>query len=200
MELSAFILQGAYFEASQYAILMGASVISSSVSFKYTDCDDSRELDCPNYVAHRRVSEVELAAGLIHANSTGNNGGPAPLAILPAPSNCPPPVFTPQHPVHGGVSSIVAVNAYNSSGMFSWGGIGPAGWSREDLCYHPRMAFCGPAGSGNEYPAEYNDYPYHNGASPGLAKPDITGPRVSPASIAVASAAACAAPVARLRT
>ncbi len=175
MELLAFILQGAYFEASQYAILMGAGVISSSVSFKYTDCDNGNELDCPNYVAHRRVAEMELAAGLIHANSTGNGGGPAPLAVS-TPANCPPPVLTAQHPVHGGVSSIVAVNAYNSTGVYSYGGIGPAAWSREDLCFHPRMPFCGPAGSGNEYPNEFNDYPYHSGASPGLAKPDISAP------------------------
>ena len=180
MELSAFILQGAYFEASQYAIMMGAQVISSSVSFKSDDCDDADRLDCPNFVAHRRVAEIELAAGLIHANSTGNVAGAIqPPLSLPAPSNCPPPALTAMHPVHGGVSSIVSVTDYTMSGFHSFGGIGPAGWSRQDLCYHPRMPFCGPAGSGNEYPAEYDDYPYMNGTSPGLTKPDIAGPGTS---------------------
>lgn len=174
MVLSAFLTQGAVIEASQYAVAMGAQVISASLSFKQSDCVQYN--DCPNWVAHRFVSEMELAAGLIHANSTGNTqANPVPLSIA-CPANCPPPALTVSHRQHGGVSSIVGVNAYSSSGNFSNGGLGPSGWSREDICAHPRMPFCGPDGHGNGYPVFFADYPYRNGQSPGLLKPDVIAP------------------------
>ncbi len=172
--------QGAGFEASQYAVLTGANVISQSFSFKQNDCDEYR--DCPNYVAHRWVSEMELAAGIIHANSVGNEGlgNPVPLSIA-APANSPPPAMTPGHEQQGGVSSIVGVAAYYSGQIYYAGsGHGPSGWSREDICVHGRMPFCGPPGSSSEYPPEFEDYPYHNGQLPGLAKPDLAAPSNSP--------------------
>lgn len=177
MVLSAFLTQGAVIEASQYAVAMGAHVISASLSFKQSDCVQYN--DCPNWVAHRFVSEMELAAGLIHANSTGNTqANPVPLSIA-CPANCPPPAMTPSHRQHGGVSSIVGVNAYGSTGGFSNGGLGPSGWSRPDICAHPRMPFCGPDGQGNGYPAAFSDYPFQNGQLPGLLKPDIIAPTSS---------------------
>jgi hypothetical protein len=178
MVLQAYLYQGAVWEASQYAIEMGAQVISASVSFIYSDCMDSGVRECPNYVGHRIVSEMELAAGLLHANSTGNSGGgnAAPFSAN-APSNCPPPVCTPDQPQQGGVSSIIAVAAYNLSGTLeTYSGHGPSGWSRADYCSQPRMAFCGAAGRGNEYPPEYDDYPFQNRLFPGLIRPDMTGP------------------------
>jgi hypothetical protein len=180
MILSAFITQSAVWEASQYAMEMGASVISASLSFKQSYCYQGLILDCPNYVAHRFVSEMELAAGLLHANSTGDYGlqNPVPLSI-PAPANSPPPAMTPAHTQQGGVSSMISVSAYNPGVIYYTGsGHGPSGWSREDICVDPRMAFCGPAGSGSEYPERFNDYPYHQGTLRGLAKPDIAAPTI----------------------
>jgi hypothetical protein len=172
--------QGAGFEASQYAIQMGANVISQSFSFKQNDCDEYR--DCPNYVAHRWVSEMELAGGIIHANSVGNDGlsNAVPLSVA-APANCPPPAMTPGHEQQGGVSSVVGVSAYYQGEVYySASGHGPSGWSRQDICAHGRVPFCGPAGSSSEYPPEFEDYPYHNSQFPGLAKPDICAPSNSP--------------------
>lgn len=172
MILRGFIYQGAVFESSQYALEMGAQVITASLSFKQNDCDQYR--DCPNYVCHRMVSEMELAAGMIHSNSTGNDGlsNPVPLSC-PAPSNSPPPAMTPGHEQQGGVSSIVSVGGYLVGNQYyTQGGHGPAGWSHDDICVHERMAFCGPG----QYPAEYEDYPYQNSAFPGLAKPDVASP------------------------
>jgi len=182
MVLSAYELQGSVWEASQYAVEMGAQVISASLSFKHSECTADGTRECPNYVAHRIVSEMELAAGLLHANSTGNYGhvNPVPFSAA-APSNCPPPAMTPQQPQHGGVSSIVAVAAYNQGGSHEYySGHGPCAWSRQDICVHARMAFCGPEGSGNEYPAEYEDYPFHNREMPGLIRPDVAGPQGVP--------------------
>jgi hypothetical protein len=178
MILLGYRYQGAVWEASQYAIEHGVQVLSASLSFKQSGCADADLLDCPNRVAHRWVSEMELAAGIIHANSTGNEGtnNPIPLSTS-APSDCPPPAMTDSHPQQGGVSSIVSVAAYESSGNYYTGsGRGPSGWSREDICVNPRSPFCGPVGSASEFPPEFEDYPYRNGTQPGLLKPDITAP------------------------
>ncbi|MBU1984580.1 S8 family serine peptidase, partial [bacterium] len=175
MELPGYLYQGATFESSQYAIEMGAHVISASLSFKQSDCNNSDFYDCPNYVAHRWVAEMELAAGLLHANSSGNAQltNPIPLSF-PAPANCPPPVMINQ-PQPGGVTSIVSVNAYSFGGNFINGGHGPAAWSEEDICVHPLMPFCG-ATDANSFPAEFEDYPYLGGLLPGLRKPDVIAP------------------------
>jgi hypothetical protein len=175
MELSAFITQGAVWEASQYAIMKGIHVMTASLSYQQVDCQDPPQgaYDCPNRVAHRFVSEMELAAGLIHANSTGNAGlsNQVPLSMN-APADCPPPAMTAAHGIHGGVSSIVSVEACTAGGSYSSGGIGPSVWTREGMCVHPRMAFCGPEGHGNAYP--YSDYPYDGVTLHGLFKPDLS--------------------------
>jgi len=177
MVLLGYNTQGAVFESSQYAIEKGANVISASLSFKQSECESPTIRECPNYVAHRWTSEMELAAGIIHANSTGNDGtsNPRPLSAA-APSNCPPPAMTPWHSQQGGLSSIVAVAAYNSNGTFgTFSGVGPSAWSRTDICVSPRMPWCGPDGTPSQYPDAFEDYPYANG-NHGLLKPDITSP------------------------
>lgn len=175
--LRAFLTQGAVFEASQYAVDKGVNVISASLSFKQNECISNSRRECPNRVGHRWVAEMELAAGIIHANSTGNDGtsNPRPLSCS-APSDCPPPAMTNAHFQQGGVSSIVAVAAYNSNGNFeTYSGVGPSGWSREDQCVSPRSPWCAPTGTPGAFPAEFADYPYFNG-NHGLLKPDITSP------------------------
>ncbi|MBK6764830.1 MAG: S8 family serine peptidase [bacterium] len=177
--LRSYITQGSVFESSQYAVEMGVNVISASLSFKQSECTstspDIRE--CPNRVGHRWISEMELAAGIIHSNSTGNAGtsNVRPMSCA-APSDCPPPAMTDGHDQQGGVSSIVAVAGYNADGSFyNQSGVGPSAWSRQDICVQPRMPWCGPAGTPSAYPAEFEDYPWANG-SHGLLKPDISSP------------------------
>ncbi len=175
--LSGYRSQGAVLESSQYAVENGVNVISASLSFKQSECQENELRECPNRVAHRWVAEMELAAGIIHANSTGNEGlgNPRPLSTS-CPSDCPPPAMTEAHWQQGGVSSIVSVAAYVSNGNFYTGsGVGPAAWSRDDICVHERVPWCGPQGSLSSYPDELNDYPYANG-NHGLLKPDITAP------------------------
>jgi len=178
MILLGYDFQGSVWESSQYAIEHGVQVISASLSFKQSDCDNGGTLDCPNRIAHRWVSEMELAAGIIHANSTGNEGVTNPIPMSAAsPSDCPPPAMTEAHEQHGGVSSIVAVAAYNVSGNYEYySGRGASAWSRDDICVNDRMPFCGPVGSASEFPPEFEDYIYWDAFLPGLLKPDITAP------------------------
>jgi subtilisin family serine protease len=178
MVLVAYQYQGSVWESSQYAIEMGAQVISASTSFPSSYCN-APVFECPDYVGHRMVTEMELAAGLLHTNSTGNYGdtNPVPFSAF-TPSNCPPPVAFGQ-PQQGGVSSVIAVTAYNIGGQWETrSGHGPSAWSRADICMNPRMPFCGAPGQSNEYPPQYNDYPYQGGLFPGLIKPDLAAPTV----------------------
>jgi subtilisin family serine protease len=150
-------------EASDYALANGAHIITQSYSWWWTDQ--------PDYEAFRRQTDVELAAGVIHANSAGNHGGnpsyPIPYNIS-TPANCPAPWIHPDQVPVGGVSSIVAVGNIDwfSDVIASHSSRGPAAW--EDIR----------ANTDPDYPfpmaPEYQDYPYENGVQPGLIKPDIS--------------------------
>jgi len=140
-----------FWRGMQFAIDQGAHVISMSMSWKYP----SR----PNYPGWRRVCETIHAAGILHANSIGNQGDdlvtfPVPYNIA-TPGNCPPPRLHPaQHPV-GGISSAISCGATDSADQLaSYSGRGPAAWET----------------------APDTDYPYNGGADPGLIKPDICAP------------------------
>ena len=76
--------------AFQYAFLMGVDVVTSSLSWKWNMSPK------PDYSAMRLVTDMSLAGGMIHTNSTSNNGNTLgiPLNIATA-GNCPPPGFTP---------------------------------------------------------------------------------------------------------
>ncbi|MCP3978492.1 MAG: S8 family serine peptidase [bacterium] len=148
--------------ASDYAIAEGAHIISQSYSWWWTDQ--------PDYEAFRRQTDAELAAGVIHVNSAGNHGGSSTYPIpynISTPANCPAPWRHPEQ-VAGGVSSMIGVGnidwffdtiAFSSS-------TGPAAW--EDIRANTDPAYP------HTMPPEYRDYPYANGASPGLIKPDIS--------------------------
>jgi subtilisin family serine protease len=150
--------------ASDYAIAGGAHIITQSYSWWWTDQ--------PDYEAFRRQTDVELAAGVIHANSAGNHGHQLPTYPIPynisAPANCPAPWIHPDQTLTGGVSSIIGVGdiSWNTDVIASHSSLGPSAW--EDIR----------ANTDPEYPhpmaAEYQDYPYENGAQMGLIKPDIS--------------------------
>lgn len=159
-----------YWEAQQYAILMGADIITCSVSFKW------RQWGRPDYATMRQNTEMELAAGLIHTNSIGNEGDnlntdPIPFNIA-TPGNCPPPWLHPDQTLIGGLSSVLGVGAYDVNHILkAYSSIGPAAWNLADIL------FLDPTWAGAAtWPPEYNDYPYRQGDSLGLLKPDIAAP------------------------
>lgn len=139
-----------FWKGMQFAIDRGAHVISMSMTFKYP----SR----PDYPGWRRACETVLAAGLLHANSIGNQGDdlstyPIPFNIA-TPGNCPPPRIHPLQTPVGGTSSPISCGATDSNDALAvYSGRGPAEWNK----------------------APYADYPHSVGQA-GLIKPDICAP------------------------
>jgi subtilisin family serine protease len=143
--------------ALQYMVEMGADVISTSMTFTLNTS--------PDQVSLRTAEANTLAAGVIHANSTGNSAtsiGNVPNNIA-TPGNCPPPWLHPEQTLQGGNTAIIGVGSHTSSRVVaSNSGLGPAAW--ENVIY----------------PAEFQDYPYDEGNSMGLVKPDILAPTIIP--------------------
>jgi subtilisin family serine protease len=138
-------------DAMQFAIDNGADVISMSMSWP------SRRQ--PNYISWRRMSEVIFAAGVLHANSIGNDGDREATDAVPfnigAPGNCPPPWLNPLQKARGGLASAIACGACNDEDeLHSQSGRGPAGWGS----------------------SPFTDYPYALPAQEGLLKPDVCAP------------------------
>src|SRR5690606_258631 len=80
-----------YWLAQQYLLAAGVDVVSSSYSYKWPDR--------PDYHMFRQLCDVELAAGIAHANSVGNQGNqlvshPVPFNVA-APANAPSPFAHP---------------------------------------------------------------------------------------------------------
>lgn len=159
-----------YWEAQQYAIANGADVITSSLSYKW------RYIPRPDYATMRHNTEMELAAGLIHSNSIGNEGDnlntdPIPFNIS-TPGNCPSPWFHPDQLLHGGLASILGNGAYGANYQIKdYSSIGPSAWLLRDILQldptYPWQA---------NWPDEYNDYPYQNAQFQALIKPDLAAP------------------------
>ncbi|MCB9897687.1 MAG: S8 family serine peptidase [Planctomycetes bacterium] len=155
--------EAAYWEAQQYLVALGVDVITSSHSFKW--------IDVPDYAMHRAVCDVELAAGIIHSNSIGNQGGqllthPIPFNIA-VPGSVPSPFAHPDE-VDGGRSSVLACGGVMLAGDALYGptGRGPAAWENV-LLYDPTYPHA-------QDPDQW-DYPYggFGGGLPGLVKPDL---------------------------
>ena len=88
----------------------GVDVITSSYSYKWPNSPR------PDYHMHRQMCAMELAAGIIHANSIGNQGGssshPIPFNIS-APGLAPAPWRHPDQSQLGGrVSGVLACGAW----------------------------------------------------------------------------------------
>jgi len=110
--------------AFQYGVEMGADIITSSLSWKWV----SR----PNYSQFRIITDMSLAAGTVHTNSTsndGNNNG-FPLNNSTA-GNVPAPWLHPDQILRGGIGGVIGTanitvrsNVINSSsprGPALWG-------------------------------------------------------------------------------
>ena len=135
----------------EFALDHAAHVISMSISWKSPDA--------PNYPGWRRICEAILAAGVLHANSIGNQGNDLTTYPLPynigAPGNCPPSQHHPLQTIVGGLSSPISCGATDDRDHLSvHSGRGPAAWEN----------------------APYVDYPYAHGTRPGLLKPDVCAP------------------------
>ncbi len=138
-------------EAIQYAIQMGAKVISMSLSAKHPSK--------PTYDKWRAIGEIELQAGILHVNSAGNRGKGYEPFNIGAPATNPPAWFHPDQ-TPGKMTSMLTIGAtdkedkirrYSSRGPVSWKGI-----------------------------TGYDDYPFEKGKSPGLVKPEVCGPSEMP--------------------
>lgn len=140
-----------FWDGLQFAITHDADVISMSMSWKYPWS--------PNYPGWRRACESVLAAGILHANSIGNQGSqlsthPIPYNIA-TPGNCPPPRLHPLQSPTGGLSSVISCGATDDlDSLASYSGRGPAAWEK----------------------TPYTDYPWNLGTQNGLIKPDVCAP------------------------
>jgi hypothetical protein len=155
--------------AFQYGVLMGADVITSSLSWKWYFNPK------PNYSAMRLITDMSLAAGVIHSNSTSNDGNSVgiPLNISTA-GNCPAPWRHPDQLKVGNLSGAIGVGNVNCSTdlIYSSSPYGPATWGNWSLW----GAYPHPIDS------SHRDYPYSRVPpieipdSMGLLKPDVSAP------------------------
>lgn len=146
-----------FWRALEFAIARRVQVISMSMTWKATAS--------PNYPGWRRICESVLAARILHANSTGNQGtdstsGPLKVPFnIGAPGNCPPPRLHPLQAAAVGadphLSSVISCGSTDDADRLrDNSGRGPSAWEA----------------------ALYTDFPFADGAKPGLIKPDVCAP------------------------
>ncbi|MCX6161384.1 MAG: S8 family serine peptidase, partial [Ignavibacteriae bacterium] len=154
--------------AAQYAVLEGADVMTSSLSWKWNMSPK------PDYSAMRLAADMSLAAGMIHTNSTSNDGNSygAPLNISCL-GNCPPPWLHPQQTKRGNLSGVIGVGnvACATDVIATSSPWGPTTWGNWALW----GTYTYPIDTGHK------DYPYSRIApvepdSMGLLKPDVSAP------------------------
>jgi subtilisin family serine protease len=154
--------------AIQYSVAAGVDVITSSHSYKWYFNPK------PNYPMHRQMNDFEMAAGVVHTNSTSNDGGNLGSAPIPyniaAPGNSPTGWIHPDQTLVGGLSSIIGVGnvVAQTDIIASSSPYGPTAW--EDIqSIYPSYPY--------PMPLAYQDYPYETiPGSLGLLKPDVSAP------------------------
>ncbi|MDH3268743.1 MAG: S8 family peptidase [Ignavibacteria bacterium] len=151
--------------AIQYSVAAGVDVITSSHSYKWYFSPQ------PNYPMHRQMNDFELAAGVVHTNSTSNDGNSVGIPFnISAPGNTPPSWIHPDQTLVGGVSSVIGVGNVNAGTdiIVSSSPWGPTVWEDFQI-NHPSYPYPMPIG--------YQDYPYETlPGSMGLLKPDVSAP------------------------
>ncbi len=152
-------------EGLQYGISVGVDAVSSSFSFKWYFSPK------PDYHMHRSVSEMVLAAGIIHANSISNDGGGT---FAPIPFNISAPGLVPgpwKHPSQtqdqGKLGAVLGCGGIElNDTLYVFSAQGPSAW--ENLTLYD-------AGYPHTQLASYWDYAYggFGGGQQGLIKPDV---------------------------
>jgi subtilisin family serine protease len=151
--------------AIQYSVAAGVDVITSSHSYKWYFSPQ------PNYPMHRQMNDFELAAGVVHTNSTSNDGNSVGIPFnISAPGNTPTAWIHPDQTLIGGLSSVIGVGNVTASTdiIASSSPWGPTTWEELQV-NHPSYPY--------PMPIEYEDYPYETSpGSMGLIKPDVSAP------------------------
>jgi len=151
--------------AIQYSVAAGVDVITSSHSYKWYFSPQ------PDYPMHRQMNDFELTAGVVHTNSTSNDGNSVGIPFnISAPGNTPTAWVHPDQTLVGGVSSVIGIgNVVASTDVIAssspWG---PTTWEDFQI-NHPSYPY--------PMPLNYQDYPYETvpGAM-GNIKPDVSAP------------------------
>ncbi|HLT23987.1 MAG TPA: S8 family serine peptidase, partial [Ignavibacteria bacterium] len=174
--------------AFQYALQMGCDVMTSSLSWKWNPATGNPSP--PDYSQFRTVCDMSLAGGMIHTNSTSNDGGavnttrPIPVNISTA-GNVPAPWVHPDQLHVGGVSGTIGVGnvLVSTDVIYSTSPYGPSTWGNWSLW--------------GTYPysidPNHRDYPYSRTApvevpdSMGLIKPDVSAPGQNSLAVYVSS-------------
>lgn len=151
-------------EAIQYAVDMGADVLTFSMGWLY--------YTSPDRATWRGTFDGVVAAGISTAAAAGNEGqywlSPfwyEPPENLRTPGDVPPPWLHPDQLLTGGVSGVVSVGATDASDILAdFSSIGPVSWSLI---------------------APYLDYPYN--PEMGLLDPDVCAPGVDITSLSYIS-------------
>ena len=130
----------------QFAVENGAQVISMSLGYKNSQLTTAQKEEI------RKAFDNVLELGVVVCAAAGNDGTTygAPDNV-DYPAACPAPWSHPDQTLKGGLSSVICVGADDLVGQSSQG---PSTWEG----------------------TSYNDYPYNNGESMGLIRPDISAP------------------------
>jgi len=156
--------------AFQYAFLMGVDIVTSSLSWKWYMSPK------PDYSAMRLITDMSLAGGMIHTNSTSNDGNTVGVPLnISSSGNCPAPWRHPDQLKVGNLSGVIGVGNVTCATdvIASSSPYGPSTWGNWALW-----------DTGYTYPIDpgHKDYPYSRVApvevpdSMGLLKPDLSAP------------------------
>jgi subtilisin family serine protease len=155
--------------AFQYSLLMGADVVTSSLSWKWYFSPK------PDYSLIRQTTDMSLAAGMIHTNSTSNDGNSVGIPLNISSAGCnPAPWRHPDQLKVGNYSGVIGVgNVHVSTDIiYSTSPWGPTTWGNWSLWGVYTYTIL----------PEHMDYPYSRVApveipdSMGLLKPDVSAP------------------------
>jgi serine protease AprX len=166
--------------AFQYALLMGADVVTSSLSWKWYFNPK------PDYSLVRLATDISLAAGMVHSNSTSNDGNSVGIPLNISSAGCnPAPWRHPDQLKIGGLSGVIGVGnvSCGSDVIASSSPYGPTLWGNWSLWGTYTYTIL----------PQHMDYPYSRVApveipdSMGLLKPDVSAPGESSISTYVSS-------------
>jgi hypothetical protein len=172
----------------QYALQMGCDVMTSSLSWKWNPNTGSPPP--PNYSQFRTVCDMSLAGGMIHTNSTSNDGQsvnttrPIPVNISTA-GNVPAPWVHPDQILAGGISGTIGVGnvLVSTDVIYQTSPYGPSTWGNWSLW----------GTYTHSIDPNHRDYPYSRTApvevpdSMGLIKPDVSAPGQNSLAVYVSS-------------